>query len=809
MYYNYLKTSLRNLFRHKFFSALNVFGLAIAMSICMVLIMLVADQMNYDRYNTNADRIYRVTTVHVDENGNRMVGNQLNSASCLPLASELNTNYTGIEQAVRFRKGFGNKWIKFEDQNINIPITGYFADANVLEFFQYELQYGDAKTALTDPYSVVLTADAAKKHFQEENPLGETLDMGDIGIYTVTGILKKTSHKTHIAFEGLGSMSSVLSLEEEGKLSKLSQDWSHHWEGWTYVMAEEGKSLADIQEQLDMVYEANIGSNNTPGFIKMMFGLQPLLNITPGDIMNNSIGPQLPWVFVYFLSGLAMVILVTSCFNFTNLSIARSLTRAREIGVRKVTGAARWQIFIQFISESTVVALAALLLAVLLLVVLKPMILQLNFAQLLHWDLYNGFEVYIVFVVFAMMVGVLAGLFPAVILSAFQPVTVLKNLNNLKVLSRMGLRKFLLISQFSLSLIFILTVIVIYNQLDLFTHQQHGFNKKNNILLKLNNSSYQALKTELEKYNNITSVSAASHVPAAGTIYGAGIKKAKSEPESIDAGFFMVDEDYNNNMELKLIAGQFFTSEMGKSMKNFAIVNEAAISELNFESPQDAIGQEFYFMNDSSTKVIAGVVGNYNHRDLTREISPLVLLYDPVSFNVLQIAYTGSYDDAGKSIEKAWATINPGLKVDYRQIESEINKHYELVFGDLVNVLGFVSFLAIIISCLGLLGMATYATETRIKEISIRKVLGSENIELIILLSKGFAVMLAIAIAIGLPLAYLINDYWLSYIAYRTSIGFGTIGTSIMVLILFSIVTIGSQTMRSMFVNPVDNLKNE
>lgn len=808
MFYNYLKTAVRSLLRHRFFSAINIFGLAVAMSICMTVMMLVADQMSYDRHNVNADRIYNITTLSVDEKGNPVNDNKMNLACTLPLGPELVANYAGVEQVTRMRRGFGNHWLEFEGQDINVPITGYFADANALEFFQYELQYGDAATALKDPYTVVLSRKAASKLFKDENPVGQTFKVGDKGLYTVTGVLKETNNKSHIVFDGLASMATVKSLEDDGKLPKISDDWTNYWESWTYVMVEEGKTASEIQASLDQIYQKQITPLNS-SVHKMRFGMLPLLKITPGEMFNNAIGPQLPWLFVYFLGGLAFVILLTSGFNFTNLSIARSLTRAREIGVRKVSGAARWQIFTQFISESIVVAFVSLIVAIVLLIVMKPIILQLNFAKAFHWDLYNGFAVYAIFIVFALVVGIMAGFFPAVVLSGFQPITVLKNFGNMKLFSRMGLRKVLVVSQFTLSLFFILSVVVMYNQLNLFTHQDHGFNTKTNIMVRLNKTSYENLKTELKKYNNITEVSAASHLPDAGISNGMGIKRKIEDAEHVDAGLFTVDEDYLANMQLKLKAGNFFKPEHGASNKNFVVLNEVAVKKLNFKTNIEAIGEPIIFAGDSTSKTIIGVVGDYNHRDLTRAISPLMLLYDPTTFNVMQVAYVGTFADASRSIEKAWATVNPGLKIDYTEVESEINKFYEIIFGDLVKVLGFISFLAILISCLGLLGMATYAMETRIKEISIRKVLGSSSGALVLLLSKGFMRMLGISIILGVPLAYFVNNLWLEFIAYRTNMGIGVIAVSVFVLVLFGIVTIGSQTLRAALVRPVDNLKNE
>lgn len=809
MLQNYLKTAVRSLLRHRFFSGINVFGLAVAMSICMGIIMLVADQVSYDRFHSKADHIYRVTTIDVDDKG-VVINNQESAASTMRLRQELEEKYTGIEKIVRIKRGFGNHWLEFEGQNVNIPLSGFFVDPEFFELFEYEFQYGVPATALKEPYSVVLTNKAAKKLFKEENPLGLSIKMGPKHTYTVTGVLKETSNKSHIVFEGLASMSTVKSLyEKETDYASEMNNWTNFWNGWTYVLLEEGKSPDDIQNHLDKIYQEHIASINNPGVYKAKFGMQQLLDITPGPFMNNPIGPGLPWMFVYFLGGLALVILLTSCFNFTNLSIARSLTRAREIGVRKVTGAARWQIFSQFLSESIVVALVALVLAFGLLLIIKPMILQLNFARIFHWDLESNFIVYSIFIVFAIVVGILAGLFPAVVLSAFQPVKVLKSLNNVKLFSRMGLRKVLLVSQFTLSLFFILTVIVMYNQLNLFVTQDHGFNTNQNIMVRLNNTKAEVLKNELLKHNNIVSVSGASHVPAAGTSWGNGFKRNLEDKDWTNFGYFMVDEDYLKNMDIKLLAGKFYESGNGESNKNFIVINQAGVEKMQFGSPLDAVGEELIFEHDSTQRTILGVISNYNHRDLTQKIGPMALMYDQAQINLLQVRYAGTYDAASKTIEKAWAVVNPGMKIDYKEVESEINLFYDIVFGDIVKVLGFISFLAILISCLGLLGMATYTTETRIKEISIRKVLGSSSGALVLLLSKGFLSMLGLAVLIGAPLAYFVNNLWLELIAYHTSVDLIVVLIGVAVLVLFGVVTIGSQTIRATFVKPVDNLKSE
>ncbi len=629
--------------------------------------------------------------------------------------------------------------------------------------------------------------------------------MGDLGTYTVTGIVKETDHKSHLVFEALASMSTVNSLPNKDVLSQ----WTNYWNGWTYVLTQPEQTRDQLQRHLDQIFERHIASIDNPGVHKMKFGLQPLMEITPGPLTNNPIGPVLPWFFVYFLGGLALVILLTSCFNFTNLSIARSLTRAREIGIRKVTGAARWQLVSQFLSESVLLAFVALLFAMVLLLLVKPMILQLNFARIFRWDLAMNTTVLAVFVTFAVLVGLLAGLFPAAVLSGFQPIKVLKNLNNVKLFSRLGLRKALLVSQFTLSLFFILSVLVLHRQINIFLRQDHGFNMTHNVAIRLNDTPADVLKTELLKHANVLHVAAASHLPASGTSYGEGYKRALDDPEWSNMGYFLVDEDYLTNMGVPLVAGRFFSDRATAVTQNYVVINQTAVTHFRFASAQEAVGQTLLIERDSSERTILGVVADYNHRDLTQPISPMALVYDSAQFNLLQVSYTGTYAEVARVIEGAWAAVNPGLKADVEPVDSEVKQFYEIIFGDIARVLAVISFLAIFISCLGLLGMATYTTETRIKEISIRKVLGSSNGSLVVLLSKGFVGLLAMSVALGVPLAYFVNNLWLQLIAYRASFSVSIVLTSMAVLLAFGGVTIASQTLRAMFVNPVQHLKNE
>lgn len=804
---NYVMVALRNLKRHQFFSLINIFGLALSMSVCLGIIMLVADQVQYDRYNTKRDQIFRINTRYLNGDGSS-TGNDY-ATSPAALAASLKENVAGVEKVVRIRRGFGNGWIEF-DQDISIPLGGFFADPEIIDVFELELEHGDPATALKEPYSVVLTANASKKLFRQDNPVGEVIKVGELGEYKVTGILKDKNQKSHIIYEALASYSTIQSLEANKTFNADNSSWANFTSGWVYVLLNKNADLPSFQRTLD-VFAKNNKPEKHMGNEDRRYGFYPqnLCNITPGPFINNPIGPFMPKIFVYFFGGLALIVMLTSCFNYTNLSIARSLTRAKEIGVRKVNGANRWQIFFQFISESVILSLLALAAALVLLIAVKPFLLNLKFAQVLKWDLEGNFIVYTLFLAFSIFVGLLAGLFPSLILSRFEPIKVLKKIGSVKLFSRLTLRKSLLVFQFTLSLVFILTVLLLYNQLTLFINADHGFEMADNVVIKLNNTSWEKLQSELSTYNNIVNTSAASHVPAAGVTYGEVFKKSLSETEVYSFDYYNVDAHYLENLSIPLVAGRGFDPNTGLGNKNSIIINEEGVKKLGFTSPVVAIGETIICTNDSTAYQIIGVVRNYNHQVLMASIAPMALIYNPDEFNILQVKFSGSRENAVEAIEKSWAKVNPVQKIDFKDFEDEVRGFYKTVFSDFVSLIGVISFMAIVISCLGLLGMATYTTETRMKEISIRKVLGSSSGSLVMLLSKGFVFLLLISILVAVPLAWFINNFWLELIAYRTSFTWEVVGTGILILLSLGILTIGSQTLKAAFNNPVSSLKNE
>ncbi len=800
---SYLKVALRNILRHRVFSSINIFGLAVSLSVCVLVIMLIADQMSYDDHNSKKDNIYRIVSQRAssDDLVTRF------ATAPFPFSTEIMENYTGVEKIGRFRRGFGNSWVGI-DENVNIPLGGFFADPEVLDLFEYELELGDPATALNEPFSVVITRKAANKLFEIENPIGEMIKVGNLGDYKVTGVIKETDHKSHILFEALASMSTLNQLDANGILSSNFENWGTHTAGWVYLQLEESTRPNDIEKLLNEIYKPHFEElKKTADLvdIDIRFSLQPITEITPGPLLGNQIGPGLPSFFIYFLAGLALIIMLSACFNYTNLSIARSLTRAREVGIRKVTGAYRYQLFGQFISEAIIVSIFALILSFVFQLFLAPAFQNLSFTQLLKWDLNYSTEVFFVSFLFTIAVGFVAGFLPAWVLSAFQPAAVLKGGSSIKLFSKINLRKALIVIQFALSIVFIISVTLVYQQLNLMVSADYGFKTDKVVNVRLGDTSAENLKTELLKQSGILGVTAASHIPAAGTTYDFDLR-VSPEAEEMEFSYFAVDPDYIDNMGLELVAGRNFPQELDLQTERFIIMNETATSTLGFDTPLDAVGEPIY-INDTTEVEIIGVIEDYHHQAMITSIGPMALRIQPVDYSHLQVTVAGT--EAIASIETAWASINPNLKIDYIYLKDEIKQFYQLMFGDLVKIISLFSFIAICVSCLGLLGMAIFNMETRLKEISIRKVLGANSKSVIYVLSKGFIKMLAISALVALPLAFFINQLWLEAIAYRINIGAGVLIFGVLVIMTLGLLTVASQALRALRSNPIDTLRNE
>ncbi|MBC7920600.1 MAG: ABC transporter permease [Ferruginibacter sp.] len=806
MFYNYLKVGIRNLLRYKVFSFINVFGLAVAMSVCLLLILMLADQKSYDQFHAKKDRIYRILW---DKENSKAPS----AATPFPLAGTLKNDYPIVEETTQLTRGVGGDVIYNQRSQ---EMRGYFADASFFKVFSYPLEKGNERSTLVLPNSMVITSAYAHRLFGDENPIGKTVQFVDRGggldsppvnwgLYTITGVIANKNHKSHLKFDFLISSSSRKALYEENKTDDLTNRWESN-QCYTYALLDPDKNGSDLTVSLnDLVRRKRDEFKDVKGF-KLM--AQPLTKITPGRLVSNEPSYSLPIVAYYFLSLLALVIMISACLNYTNLSIARALTRAKEIGVRKVTGAQRKDLIFQFLSESIITALLALAMAILLLIFMKPAFKALWINQYLNFDLQENIPVYFLFAGFALLIGTVAGAYPALHLSTFQPIKVLKNTDSLRP-GKLGMRKVLSVSQFVISLLFITTSILIHNQFRHFVEFDYGFNAKNIVNVALQGNDYRKISNELAAVPGISTISACDYIPATGTQNGIELKVPGSEEEYKKLTLLLTSENFVDNLRIKFLAGRQLTATSDSSNR-FILVNGAAAKEFGYQYPSQMIGQIVESKWGKETLEVIGVVEDFVFRHPmggTDKIGPLVLRNQPGSFGYLNVQIaSGNLMGTVAKLENKWKSIDPVHPFKYEFFDQQLAATHQGLF-DVVSILGFIAFLAITIACLGLLGMATYATERRKKEVGIRKILGAEAWRIALLLSREFFSVLVISVLIGAPLSYLLNNFWLQNFPNRVEFGLGTVLSGAVILLVLGILTIGSQTIRASKRKPVDALK--
>lgn len=815
MFKNYLKVCLRSLLKNKTFSFINIFGLAVSMSICLLLILMLADQSQYDQFHEQKERIYRIVS---DRNNDPI----LTATSPVPLGNTLQEEYPIIEKSVTLISGVGGD-AKYMQKTMTM--RGFFADSNMFDVFSYPLEKGNKHLALKDPRSVVLTAEFSEKLFGSVDPIGKVISFEDLGLlildvgpmdnqpvswgeFTVTGVLAKKDYKSHLQFDALVSQSTLPSLIAEEKTEDRSDSWTNYFHCYTYALLKEGKEAAALQLALNDLAKRKYSENEDYKDFSLV--AQKLTEITPGKFMSNFASFRLPIEVYYFLSFLALVIMVSACLNYTNLSIARSLTRTKEVGIRKVTGAFRGHLIWQFLGESVITSLLALVLAVLMLNIMKPAFMSLWINKYLNFDLSENILIFIIFVIFAIAIGIIAGIIPSLHLSRFKPIQVLKGNKNGKS-GKLGLRKFMTITQFVVSLFFIVTTILIFRQTKHYINFEYGFKTENIINVPLQGNDFELVSNELSTIPEVASISACQYLPATGFSVGSNLRVAGNEDDHSSMGSIYAHPNFMDNIGLEIVSGQNFSEYNASNTEKSIVINESAVEKLGFESANDAIGEIVEIQGLDQNVQIAGVVKNFRFRMpwIEENIGPFIFRNGPNHFTYVNVKVnTKDMRGVVNEIEKRWAEIDPVHSFEYSYFDEQMARSYQLL-SDVISIVGFFAFLSISIACLGLLGIATYTAERRVKEVGIRKVLGAGEFTIAFLLSKSFIKMLLISILIASPLVYFLNNMWLQNVSNKIDYGFGTIFLGTLIMLVLGILTIGSQTLRASKANPADTLRME
>ncbi|NBC01536.1 MAG: FtsX-like permease family protein [Bacteroidetes bacterium] len=798
---SYLTTTLRTLWKHRGTTTINVLGLAAGMAVCLLVALLFWDQVTHDAFHPGSDRLYRVTTEH--QNNSRPF-----AASPAGLAPVLREDVTGTETATRISRRTRENVVR---DGQGYWADGLYAEPGFFDVFGFELATGRADEALVAPYTAVVSEELAERVYGTMDVIGETFRLGDDDLFTITGVVNRSAYRSHLAFDVLLSFATL----QQTRPDRLASDWERGYSYYTYLRLAPRTTPSDLAASLRAIEEQYLPPPTEAGRQPLRFQLQAVANIPFGPTLSNEIAEgMVPATVGYFLGALALLVLLAAGFNYVNLSTARSLTRAREVGVRKAVGARRWHVIGQFIAEAVVVSGLALAVAVALLQGLVPLFNQLSIVHQVgaQIDVAPGPMLYAVFVGFALSVGGLAGLYPAWHLSRFQPARVLKSSGPREPPGTVWMtpRKVLIVLQFTVALVVMVTTVLVYQQAAYLGRAPAGIQTEDLVHIELQEAPYAPFQQQAQQVPAVEQVGAANTVPLSGATWSATLATTQSS-EPVTAVYYAADFEFVDAVGLSLVATDGWTEtsfENGPSV----LINEGAAARLGFDTPEAALGEPLTLNPDSARSVrVAGVVRNFHTRYSDAASKPVVFHFNPSRFQVALVRVAPEAPaEATAALTAAWGRFddtNPAMIRNYADLVR--NRTGAAALAEISGILALVAGLAVLISCLGLLGIALYAVQTRVKEIGIRKALGASVPSIVGRLSRDFLVLIGAAVGLGLPLAWWINALWLDNFAYRIALSVGPLILCAAGLLALALCAIGSQTIRAARLDPATTLRDE
>jgi len=788
--WNYMKTAMRVIRRQKVYSLINISGLAIGLTVCMLIVLWVADEWSFDRFHANARQIYRV---YRDESAT--LANSTSALTPPPMAAALKADFPEIIRATRFGS-WQKQLVTYRDKSFNE--TKYMhADPDFFAMFSFLLVKGDPATVFSNPYSVVLTETTAFKYFDQEDPMGKTLTVNNTFDVMVTGVIKKDSLNSSLEFDLLSPFEILLK-------ESIGEDNRDNW-GFnsfsTYVMLPKTASGDNFNQKLKGYL--NKFEQQDPDEL----ALQPMTDIHLFSNLGHDIRNRGDIKYVWIFSALAVFVLLIAGVNFMNLTTARSANRAKEVGLRKVVGSERSQLIRQFFGESVLMALFALIAALLLLELLLPFFNTLSGKHLISsWR--NNPILLLGFFGMAIATGILSGSYPALFLSSFQPIQILKGTMRSAGANPL-FRKTLVIFQFSLSVFLIIGTIGISRQLSYMRNIDLGFNREHIIHLSIHgelHEKYDAIHDRFLQNPDVLHVTASMALPTnIQSSPGTPEWEGKNPDEKMEIKADFVDYDYFETFNIALVEGRSFSREYATDMETAFIVNEEAVRRMGLQKP--VVGKRFGFW-DIDGKII-GVMKDAHFQSLHHKIEPLVFkMFRPWLRRIYVEIRSDNISGTLSTLENTWNQMNLGYPFEYKFLDEDFNNLYESE-ARLGKIFQSFAVLAVFIACLGLFGLAAFIAEQRTKEIGIRKVLGSSTIGVVTLLNREFLRWIAAANLIAWPIAYFVLHRWIQKFAYRASITIGIFVLSATIGLVVALITVSMQTLRAARANPVDSLKHE
>ena len=808
MVHNYLKIGVRNMLSQRLYSFINIFGLAVGMAATILISLYVQHELSYDKYHEKADRIYRISREWLNQDGESSL--HLGHIAP-PFAPLIENDFEGVvEQAVRLMSGYGPLMSvgdkQFEEENF------FFADADVFKVFSWKFIQGNRETALVEPNTLVLSETVTKRYFNDEDPIGKSLTFNNFGIIQemkITGVIEDTPDNSHFKY---GMLCSFLTYENVVGTEQLMQRFGSN-NFATYVLFPEGVSASQLEAGIPAFTDKHLGQNGNgdPASTTNKLHLMPLTDIHLHSHLDSEIEANGDIKYVYTYIIIALFILVIACINFMNLSTARSMKRAKEVGVRKVMGAFRSSLIRQFITESVLMALISALLAIGFVALVLPWFN--NFAgkelSLVTVDpLFFGGLLLIV----VLSVGLLAGSYPAFFLSSFTPVKVLKGAKHSSH-KKVNLRSVLVVFQFFISICLIIGVGVIGDQIEYMKTKELGFAKDNMIVLPSNgqiHANFKLIRERLIEQPSIEDVTFSSRVPSGRLLDSQGGEaEVDGEMKRIDFRIadIHVDHSYLETLEIKFLAGRNFDYELASDSSEAFILNKAAIDGLGYASTEEAVGKKFNYGGRQG--YITGVVDDFHFESLHQSIAPIVfVITQGRARNVIVKVKEGLEDEATAYLKGEWEELRPGSTWDHYTIGESFNDQYEAE-EKLSELVSYFSALTIFVAILGLFGLSSFSIEQNLKEIGIRKVLGASVSNVMYMFTRRFALLVLTGIIVAVPVSYYGMEIWLEQFPYATGLQLLTFIIGGVAALLFAIGTVSYEVIKAALSNPVNTLRSE
>ena len=796
---NHFKIALRTLKKHKGYSFINVAGLALGLACCVLILFFVQDEISFDRFHTNADRIYRVAFNGYAPNSppDRF------AATSRTIGRVLRQEYPDeIEQLVRLSSWdpvVKHKGTYFFDDDF------WYAEPEFLKIFTFPLRKGNPETALNDPNTLVMTEAMERKYFGDESALGQSLTLNDTLTFTVTGVMADFPLNSHFTTDFLVSFETLLALRPE------NEDWLA-LTGYTYLMLHQGVDADAFEAKMSDLVARNFGEVLDNIGLRTELLLQPLTDIYLHSDRGGEIGPTGDVAYIYVFAAIALFVLLIACINFMNLATARSMERAKEVGVRKIVGSSRGMLIRQFLSESVLMCALALVIAIGLIAATLPFFNELADKTISFSTLATPLYV-LGLIGTVLLLGLLAGSYPAFLLSSFRSIDVLKGQFRS---SRRGvfLRQGLVVFQFAISVALIASTVLVFNQLGFMRNQDLGFKKEQVLVIdaqglqgSLMVQQYETAKTEFARLPAVQQVSASTQVPGHSSWVQLFTAEGLQENESRRAQVIVIDEDYLDTYQIDLVAGRSFSKDFETDQDEAILINEMAVGNIGWGSPEEAVGKTIDLGGGNRT--VVGVVHDYHHNSLKQKLEPMVLVSMPQMFSFFSLRLaTDDLSATMAQLEQTWQTLFPGYPFESFFLDVDFDTQYRTE-QRLMRIFGIFSGLAILIACLGLFGLAAFTAQQRTKEIGVRKVLGASVPGIVLLLSKEFTRLVLFGVVLAVPAAYFAMDLWLDTFPYRVDISWTVFLVAGLAGLGIAWLTVSYQSIRAALTNPVNALRYE